>query len=81
MEGDLRDHRHDAAEVVVDPQRSDRAQTGVGDDHEAPNGRGGVVVVDVGGGEHQPDADGSPTNADDRGPERGEPVAPVRQVD
>jgi len=62
-------------------QGPDRAQPGVRDHDEAPDERGGVVVVHVGGGEHQPDANGSPTNADDGGPERSESVAPFLQLD
>jgi len=37
--------------------------------------------VDVGGGEHEPDADGSPTDADDGRAVRSEPVGALREID
>ena len=81
MEGDLGNHGDDAANAVVDAQWANRAQSGIGDDDEAPQRGGGVVVVDVGRREHEPDADGSPPDTDDRGPERSEPVVALREAD
>src|SRR5438105_409711 len=70
-------HADDAGYVTGRSQRPHRAYDRVGDDEHAPERGRAVVVVDVRGSEHETDADGSPPDTDDGGPERPEDVPPV----
>jgi hypothetical protein len=77
VDRDLDHDRDDVADVVRGPQGPDRAHDGVADDDRAPDGGGAVVVVDVGRGEDESDADGRPADPDDRGTERSECITPI----